>query len=41
MPDDHPDYRDCEDQDCPRFPCRVYKEGLRRGFELGYAEGWD
>jgi hypothetical protein len=39
VPDDHPDYRDCTDADCPRFPCRVYREGHQDGRELGYREG--
>ena len=37
-------YEDCEDPDCPRFPCRVYKEGIevgyRRGYNKGYADGY-
>ena len=37
-------YELCEDPDCPRFPCRVYKEGLeagfRRGYDAGYADGF-
>lgn len=48
MPDGH-DYRQCfhdsqEDRDhaatdCPRFPCRVYKEGFCDGHDSGYTEG--
>jgi hypothetical protein len=46
--DDH-DYRECEDEDCPRFPCKVYKEGWRdcwpaayeKGRIDGYGEGYD
>ena len=40
---DH-DYRMCGDEDCPRFPCRVYKEGYARGYLdgsiSGYAQGF-
>lgn len=46
--DEH-DYWQCEDQDCERFPCRVYREGRARGyaegfeigFEKGYGEGYE
>lgn len=38
------DYRDCADPACPRFPCRVYREGdeagERRGYDRGYQEGY-
>ena len=37
--DDHPDYRDCNDDGCPRFPCRVYREGYRGGYEAGFEDG--
>lgn len=37
-PDDH-DYRSCEDEDCERFGCRVYKEGWRNGYDRGYPDG--
>jgi flagellar biosynthesis/type III secretory pathway protein FliH len=37
-------YQFCADEHCPRFPCRVYKEGFqdghRRGFDEGYAKGY-
>ena len=33
------DYRDCQDPDCPRFPCRVYKEGQSAGYWRGYMDG--
>ena len=33
------DYRDCPDPDCPRFPCRVYKEGAQAGYWRGYMDG--
>jgi hypothetical protein len=40
--DQHPDYRDClwRDPACPRFPCRVYREGYQDGDQAGYARGW-
>jgi hypothetical protein len=34
------DYRWCQDEDCQRFACRVYKEGYRRGHDTGYALGY-
>jgi len=38
------EYASCDDDDCSRFQCRVYKEGLANGTEvgrqLGYAEGF-
>jgi hypothetical protein len=37
-------YQLCRDDDCDRFPCRVYKDGYRGGYEdgrrRGYAEGY-
>ena len=37
-------YQLCNDDDCPRFPCRVYKEGYARGYQdgviTGYAAGY-
>jgi hypothetical protein len=39
MRDEH-DYRTCEDRDCERFPCRVYKEGHADGFDDGHAAGY-
>jgi hypothetical protein len=45
------DYRDCfyasqetrhrAAQDCPRFPCRVYREGYADGHGAGYTAGQD
>ena len=32
-------YADCMDPDCPRFPCRVYKEGVQAGYWRGYMDG--
>lgn len=34
------DYRVCDDDDCPRFPCRVYKEGWADGHAAGSASGY-
>ena len=38
------DYTSCDDDDCSRFQCRVYKEGRANGVEEGrqhgYAEGY-
>jgi len=34
-------YQLCRDEDCERFPCRLYKEGRRDGIEEGYRRGWD
>lgn len=38
------DYTACDDDDCPRFPCKLYKEGRGDGVEigrqLGFAEGY-
>ena len=39
------EYQRCTDENCPRFPCQVYKEGFedghRRGFDEGYAKGYE
>jgi hypothetical protein len=34
------DYRSCTDPDCPRFACRVYREGYGEGRADGQAEGY-
>ena len=34
-------YQTCQDEDCKRFACRVYKEGRRDGREQGRREGYD
>jgi hypothetical protein len=38
------EYADCGDDDCQRFPCRVYKEGRAdgkvEGYQIGYAAGY-
>jgi flagellar biosynthesis/type III secretory pathway protein FliH len=31
----------CQDDDCPRFPCRIYKQGWRAGYDRGFREGYD
>lgn len=37
------EYTACDDEDCPRFICRVYKEGRAdgnvEGYQIGYADG--
>lgn len=33
------EYTTCDDDDCPRFICRVYKEGFENGQSAGYASG--
>ena len=37
---DKHDYQRCTDDNCPRFPCQVYKEGLAEGRVAGLAEGY-
>jgi hypothetical protein len=33
-------YADCPDgDDCPRYPCRVWREGYAAGVGAGYAAG--
>ncbi len=38
------EYTTCDDDDCSKYPCRVYKEGLANGEvlgrQIGYAEGF-
>lgn len=34
------DYADCRDTDCSRYPCRVYREGIKAGRAAGIAEGY-
>ena len=29
------DHQTCDDEDCPRYPCRIYKEGFEAGEVLG------
>ena len=33
-------YQACDDEDCERYICRIYKEGYRNGYEDGYADGF-
>ena len=33
-------YQLCRDDECDRFPCRVYKEGYRNGWQDGHAAGY-
>ena len=39
--DDEHRYSECGDEDCPRFPCRVYKEGYVRGYAEGFSRGYE
>jgi hypothetical protein len=34
------EYALCQDEDCPRFPCRVFKEGYAAGYRAGHAAGY-
>ncbi len=38
------EYAACDDEDCQRFICRVYKEGYAGGYvdgyQIGYAQGY-
>jgi flagellar biosynthesis/type III secretory pathway protein FliH len=33
-------YQLCQDEECPRSWCRIYKEGFRNGYEAGYERGY-
>jgi hypothetical protein len=33
-------YDQCGDEDCPRFPCQVFREGRQLGEVLGYRRGY-
>ena len=33
------DYFDCRDEECQRFPCKVYREGFIAGTAAGYGAG--
>lgn len=33
------DYRECTGEDCPAKLCRIYKEGVRAGYDDGYVQG--
>ncbi len=39
--DDEHRYDYCGQDDCPRFPCKVYKEGYVRGYADGAAAGYE
>ena len=39
--DSQPDRASIAAQDCPRFPCRVFREGAELGYQLGYQRGYD
>ena len=30
----------CEDELCPRLPCRMFKDGYRKGYDRGYEDGY-
>lgn len=34
------EYTTCRDDDCPRFICRVYKEGFSNGWDIGWDRGF-
>jgi hypothetical protein len=36
---DKHDYQRCTDDNCPRFPCQVYKQGDAAGCQRGHARG--
>ncbi len=40
MADDRHDYRRCADEDCPRYGCRVYREGFTGGYDTGHVTGY-
>ena len=31
---------DCRDDNCPRFPCRIWRQGYVAGFRIGYQQGY-
>jgi hypothetical protein len=33
------EYQRCTDDNCPRFPCQVYKQGVSAGWAAGHARG--
>ena len=33
-------YQTCQDEDCQRFACRVYREGYAAGHAAGYGSGY-
>lgn len=34
------EYTACEDENCPRFACKVYKEGVMDGYAVGFPAGF-
>jgi flagellar biosynthesis/type III secretory pathway protein FliH len=34
------DYRRCPDEDCQRFACRIWREGVDEGYQRGAAAGF-
>lgn len=34
------EYTACQDDNCPRFPCKVYKEGVMDGYAVGFPNGF-
>jgi hypothetical protein len=32
-------YDQCGDDNCPRWPCQVYREGYEDGYRRGFDEG--
>jgi flagellar biosynthesis/type III secretory pathway protein FliH len=34
------DYRRCRDEDCQRYACRIWREGIREGYQRGAAAGY-
>ncbi len=30
----------CEDELCPRLPCRMFHAGQRKGYDRGYSDGY-
>jgi flagellar biosynthesis/type III secretory pathway protein FliH len=33
-------YQTCADEDCQRYACRIWREGVREGYQLGAAAGY-
>jgi hypothetical protein len=32
---------DCRDDDCPRFPCVMWRKGFAAGYRRGYDQGFE
>lgn len=41
LSDTRHDWRECDDEFCDAFPCKVYREGHERGYGAGHAAGFD